>query len=124
MHALGTAILHYANPDNRAIAFAQVYSFKAGLKKSGDIGANAANTELTQLHDYKVYNLVKATSLTPTKRKTALKLLMNIVKIRDGRIRACAITDRSKEHRQQGYKKEDGFFAYHCYHQHHDHSNY
>jgi hypothetical protein len=80
MHALATAILHYANPDNRVIAFAQVYSFKAGLKKSGKIGANAAITKLTQLHNYQVYNPVKVASLTPTKCKTALKLLMNIVK--------------------------------------------
>jgi hypothetical protein len=53
MHALGTAaILHYVNPDNRAAAFAQVYSFKAGLKKIGDIGVNSTITKLTQLHNY------------------------------------------------------------------------
>ncbi len=32
MHALGTAMMHYANPDTRALAFAQVYSFKVGQK--------------------------------------------------------------------------------------------
>jgi hypothetical protein len=32
IHALGTAMMHYANPDARALTFAQVYSFKAGLK--------------------------------------------------------------------------------------------
>jgi hypothetical protein len=106
MHVLSTAILHYANPDNRAIAFAQVYSFKAGLKKFGNIGANTAISKLTQLH--KVYNLVKATSLTPAKCKTALKLLMKIVKKQDGHVCARAVANRSNKHRQPGYKKEDG----------------
>jgi hypothetical protein len=34
MHVLGIAMLHYTNPDAQAVAFAQSYSFKAGLKKS------------------------------------------------------------------------------------------
>jgi hypothetical protein len=107
MHALDTAILHYANPDYRAIAFAQVY-IKAGHKTFGNIGANTAITKLTQLHDYQVYNPAEATSLTPAiSRKTALKLLMNIIKKQDGHVHARAIADRSKERRQPGYKKED-----------------
>jgi hypothetical protein len=65
MHTLGTAMLHYNNPDVQAIAFAQVNSFKADLKKIGDMGSKAAVTELTQLHDYQVYNPVKLASLTP-----------------------------------------------------------
>jgi hypothetical protein len=65
MHALGTAMLHNNNPNLRAIPFAQVYSFKAGLKIFGDVGSKAAVTELTQLHNYQVYNPVKAASLTP-----------------------------------------------------------
>ena len=52
MHVLGTAMLHYTNPNARAVAFAQSYSFKAGLKKFGDVGKTAAMTELTQLHTY------------------------------------------------------------------------
>jgi hypothetical protein len=35
MHALGIAMIHYANSDARALTFAQVYSFKAGLKRLG-----------------------------------------------------------------------------------------
>jgi hypothetical protein len=110
MHALGTAMLHYNNPNVQAITFAQVYSFKAGLKKFGDAGSKAAVTELTQLHDYQVYNPVKAASLTPTERQTALKSLMNIVEKRNGRVRACAVADGSRERRQPGYKKENRAF--------------
>ena len=34
MHVLGIAMLHYTDPDAQAVAFAQSYSFKAGLKKN------------------------------------------------------------------------------------------
>ncbi len=47
MHVLGIAMLHYTNPDARAVAFAQSCSFKAGLKKIGDVGETTAMTELT-----------------------------------------------------------------------------
>jgi hypothetical protein len=38
MHVLGIALLHYFNPDVLGAAFVQSYSFKAGLKKCGEIG--------------------------------------------------------------------------------------
>ncbi len=44
MHVLGTAMLHYTNPKARAVVFAQSYSFKARLKKFGDVGKTAAMT--------------------------------------------------------------------------------
>jgi hypothetical protein len=66
LHALGTTMLHYNSPNVQAIVFAQVSSFKAGLKKFGDVGSKAAANELTQLHDYQVYNPVEAASLTLT----------------------------------------------------------
>ncbi len=69
MHALGTAMMHYANPEARALAFAQVYSFKAGLSKLGEVGSKAAVTKLTQLHKYHVYNPVQADSLTRAEQK-------------------------------------------------------
>ncbi len=47
MHFLGIAMLHYTDPDAQAVAFAQSCSFKAGLKKFGDVGETAAMTELT-----------------------------------------------------------------------------
>jgi hypothetical protein len=56
MHVLGIAMLHYTNPEARAVAFAQSYSFKAGLKKFGDVGETAAMTELAQLHTYETYH--------------------------------------------------------------------
>ncbi len=107
MHALGTAMMHYVNPDARALVFAQVYSFKAGLRMFGEVGSKAAVTELTQLHDYNVCNLFQADSLTPAKGKMALELLMNIVKKCNRQVRTHAIADSSKEQCQPEYKKED-----------------
>jgi hypothetical protein len=97
MHVLGIAMLHYTDPDARAVAFAQSYSFKAGLKKFGDIGKTAAMTELTQLHTYKTYHPIHTNSLSPDKCQQALASLMNIIKKCDGRVRACACADGSKE---------------------------
>jgi hypothetical protein len=65
MHVLGIAMLHYTNPKARAVAFAQLYSFKAGLKKFGKVGKAATVTKLTQLHTYKTYHPVHAKSLSP-----------------------------------------------------------
>ncbi len=108
MHVLGIAMLHYTDPNAQAVAFAQSYSFKAGLKKIGDVGKTAAMTELTQLHTYETYHPIHANSLSPDKRRQALSSLMNIVEKRDGRVQACAYANGSKEQRQPGYKKEDG----------------
>ena len=62
-------MLHYTNPEARAVAFAQSYSFKAGLKKFGDVGKTAAMTELTQLHTYETYHPIHASSLSPEQRR-------------------------------------------------------
>jgi hypothetical protein len=45
MHLLGTALIHYAIPKACAMAFAQPYSFKASIKKFGQVGKMAAVTE-------------------------------------------------------------------------------
>jgi hypothetical protein len=108
MHILGIALLHYTNPEAHAVAFAQLYIFKAGLKKFGKVGKTAAITKLTQLHTYKTYHPVHAKLLSPEEQKQALLSLMNIVEKRDGRVRAQAVADGSKECTQPGYKKEDG----------------
>ena len=68
MHVLGTAMLHYTNPEARAITFAQSYSFKVGLKKFGDVGKTVTMTELTQLHTYETYHPVHTNSPSPDKR--------------------------------------------------------
>jgi hypothetical protein len=47
MQILGIAMLHYTNPEAHTVAFAQLYSLKAGLKKFGEVGKTAAVTELT-----------------------------------------------------------------------------
>ncbi len=65
MHVLGIAMLHYTNPEARAVTFAQLYSLKAGLKKFGEVGKTAAVTELTQLHTYETYHPVHAKLLSP-----------------------------------------------------------
>ena len=79
MHVLGTAMLHYTNPEAQAVAFAQSYSFKAGLKKFVKTGETAAVTKLTQLHAFKTYHPIHAKSLSQEERKQALSSLMNIV---------------------------------------------
>jgi hypothetical protein len=65
MHVLGIALLHYSDPDVLGAAFAKFYSFKAGLKKFGEIEEKAAITELVQLHNYTTHHLVHPYSLSP-----------------------------------------------------------
>jgi hypothetical protein len=108
MHVLGIAMLHYTDTNAWAVAFAQSYSFKAGLKNIGDIGKTAAMTELTRLHTYETYHPIHASSLFPDKHRQALASLMNIVKKCDGWVQAHACADSSKEQHQPRYKKEDG----------------
>jgi hypothetical protein len=107
MHVLGITMLHYTNPEARAVAFAQSYSLKAGLKKFGKVGKTAAITELTQLHTYETYHPVHTKLLSLAVQKQAPASLMNIVEKRDGRVCAQAVADGSKERTQPGYKKED-----------------
>ncbi len=47
MHLLGIVMLHYSDPDVLHAAFAQSYSFKAGLKKFGKIGEKPPSTNLS-----------------------------------------------------------------------------
>ena len=100
-------MLHYINPEAQEVAFAQSYSFKAGLKKFGETGETAAVTKLTQLHDFETYHPVHAKFLSQEEQKQALSSLMNIVEKQDGRIKARAVTDGSKGCTLPGYKKED-----------------
>ncbi len=107
MHVLGITMLHYTNPEARAVAFAQSYGLKAGLEKFGKVVKTAVVTELTQLHTYETYHPVHTKLLSPAEQKQALLSLMNIVKKRDRRVCARAVADGSKERTQHGYKKED-----------------
>ncbi len=108
MHILGVAMLHYSDPDIIGAAFAQSYSFKAGLKKFGEIGEKAAMTELTQLHEYTTYHPIHASSLSPEDHRKALSSLMKIVKKQDGHVCSQACVDGSKERLEPGYNEEDG----------------
>jgi hypothetical protein len=65
MHILGIALLHYSDPNVLGATFVKSHSFKAGLKKFGEIGEKAATTKLVQLHDYTTYHPVHAHSLSP-----------------------------------------------------------
>ncbi len=102
------ARLHKSDPNIVGAAFAQSYSFKAGLKKFGKIGEKAAMTELAQLHNYTTYHPIHVSSLSPKECWRALSFLMNIAKKRDGHVCAHAFADGSKEQLEPGYKKEDG----------------
>ncbi len=108
MYILGIALLHYSDPDVLGAAFTQSYSFKARLKKFGDVGEKAAITELVQLHNYRTYHPVHAHYLSPEERSKALSSLMNIIEKQDGRVRAHPCADGSKEQLEPGYKNKTG----------------
>jgi hypothetical protein len=75
---------------------------------SREVGSKAVVTKLTQLHGYQVYSPVRADSLTHAEQMMVLESLMSIIKKHNGRVRAHAVTDGSKERCQPRYKKEDG----------------
>jgi hypothetical protein len=120
MHVLEIAMLHYTNPEARAVAFAQWYSLKAGLKKFGKVGKTATVTELTQLHTYETYHPVHAKLLSPAEQKQALLSLMNIVEKRDGRV--CTSNHRRQQRTHPAWIQEGRrSLPNHCNQQHHDH---
>ena len=82
------------------VALIETNSLKAGLKKFGDRGENAVTKELQQLHDMETY-------YTKKQKAEALASLMFLVEKRDGRAKACACADGSKQRRQPDYRKED-----------------
>ena len=89
------------------VALAQVYSLRKGLKEFGDQGKNAVQTELQQHHDMETYFPIDPSQLSKEQKRSALESLMQIVKKRDGRVRARGMADGSKQRRMAGYKKED-----------------
>jgi hypothetical protein len=75
-----------------AYGFIQTYSLKAGLKKFGEKGSDAATKEMKQLHDRKVFKPIMTSELTTQERKRAMESLIFLTEKRDGRVkvRTCA----------------------------------
>jgi len=71
-----------------AFSFIQTYSLKAGLKKFGDKGSEAATKEMKQLHDRKVFKPIMSSELTSQERRRAMESLIFLTEKRDGRIKA------------------------------------
>ena len=74
--------------DKRTLSFLQSYSLKAGLKKFGEAGKEAAIKEMRQLHDRVVFKPIRISEMTARERKRAMESLIFLVEKRDGRIKA------------------------------------
>ena len=83
----------------------QTFSLKAGIKKFGDKGKDAAFVEMEQLHKRDVFKPRNVKELTVEERKKALESLIFITEKRDGRIKARACANGSKQ--RQWMSKED-----------------
>ena len=82
---------------NIMISMVQTYSLKAGIRKFGQKGKEAALTEMEQLHKRSVFKPVDPLKLTPLQRKRALESLIFLTEKRDGRIKARACANGSKQ---------------------------
>ena len=71
-----------------AYGFIQTYSLKAGLKKFGNKGSEAATKEMKQLHDRKVFKPIMSSELTSQERRRAMESLIFLTEKRDGRVKA------------------------------------
>ena len=89
------------------VAIVQTFSLKKGLKKFGDKGKSAVQSELQQMQDMAVYTPMDPKDLTPEQRREALAWFMFLVEKRDGRIKARGVADGSKQKQKPGYKKDD-----------------
>ena len=64
-------------------------------------------SKLQQHHDMETYFPIDPKELTRQQKREALESLMNLVKKRDGRIKARCAADGSKQRRMEGYVKSD-----------------
>ena len=87
------------------IAMVQTYSLKAGIKEFGDKGVDAAGKEMTQLHERNCFKPVDVSSLSDQEKKRALESLIFLTEKRDGRIKARACANGSKQ--REWMSKED-----------------
>ena len=70
------------------VAMAQVYSLKKGLEEFGQEGKNTVQPELQQHYDMDTYCPIDPKELSRQEKREVLESLMNLVKKRDGRIKA------------------------------------
>ena len=86
------------------LSFAETFSLKAGLKKFGKRGYEAAAGEMKQLHDRAVFKTVDISTLSPTEKKKTMRSLIFLTEKRDGTIKARTCADGSKARRD--YKSD------------------
>ena len=84
---------------NAMACLVQTCSLKAGIKKWGARGKEAASAEMNQLHKRDCFVPVLVSSLTPQERRKALEALIFLTEKRDGKIkgRACANGSKQRE---------------------------
>jgi hypothetical protein len=80
---LGVALVHYL--------------MNTGIKKFKAKGEAGVTKELTQIHDMRVFCLIKVEALTYNKRKKALSSLMFLKEKRDSSVKVRMCTDRRKQ---------------------------
>ena len=86
-------------------AFAVTYSLSQGLKKFGQKGHDATFEEVKQLHDITVFKPIDVNTLTPQEQKRALESIIFLTEKQDGRIKARACANGSKQ--RQWMNKEE-----------------
>ena len=96
-HAVEFTGVHQSHQGLENMTFIQTYSLQKGLKKFHDKGYDAANGEMTQLHDRKCFVPINIKNLTQVERRRALESLIFLVEKRDGRIKARTCANGSVE---------------------------
>ena len=79
------------------MSFVESYSLKAGIKRFGKKGEDAAIGEMKQLHDRKCFKPIRPQELTKEERRKVLETIIFIVEKRDGRIKARSCADGRKQ---------------------------
>jgi hypothetical protein len=95
--------MHYLNAMKttgvvkKHLSFTETFSLKAGLKKFGKRGYEAAAGEMKQLYDRTVFKTVDISTLSPTEKKKTRRSLIFLTEKRDGTIKARTCADGSKQ---------------------------
>ena len=87
------------------VNFVQTFGLKAGIKKFGQRGVDAAMTEMLQIHNRTVFKPVDVKSLTLKEKQKALESLIFLTEKRDGRIKGRFCANGSKQ--RNWMSKED-----------------
>jgi hypothetical protein len=94
--------IHLGVQMQRNSFFLQTFSLRAGLKKFGTRGKDAAIKEISQLHHRAVFVPIKLDSLSPTERKKIMRSLTFFSAKRDGTIKSRSVTDGSIQRQWMG----------------------